>query len=345
MKLFKHALAIDEIVAVTGGEGHSKQTLKLDNVCEVSEANARSVVFCEQDRLVETLRQSQAGLILTNDAFAAHFENRNVIVCEKPYFSFMKLVSYWLSLDAGEVEYRIHPTAIIDPEARFEGEVAIGAYSVIEACTTLGKGVRIGSGCNIGKKVSIGAGSIIHNQVCIYDDTVLGKNCEIHSGVVLGADGFGYLVLDGRQTKIPQVGNVVVHDDVEIGANSTVDRATLGSTVIGKGTKIDNLVQVGHNCVIGENSVLCAQVGLAGSTIVGDYVYLAGQVGAAGHITIGSRAMVGAQSGIAGNVPAGARLFGTPAGDANQMKRVFVAQKHLPDILRDYQKRLKERDQ
>jgi UDP-3-O-[3-hydroxymyristoyl] glucosamine N-acyltransferase len=171
---------------------------------------------------------------------------------------------------------------------------------------------------------------------------VIGRKCIIHSGVVIGADGFGFLLMDGIQVKIPQVGNVVIHDDVEIGANSCIDRATLGSTVIGKGTKIDNLVQIGHNCVVGEHSILCAQVGLAGSTIVGDYVYLAGQVGAAGHITIGSRAMVGAQSGIAASIPAGAKYFGTPAIDANTMKRSIVAQKHLPEMYRSWQKQCKE---
>ncbi len=342
MKKFRQHIGAQEVIAATKGQWVGPREIKLDSVCEAGEALPGSVIFCEQERLVEIVKASSAGLIVTNAEYAAHFSGRSLLICEKPYFSFMSLVAFWLKLDAGEQLYFIHPSAIIDPGARFEGEVAIGAYTVIGANVTLGKGVRIGAGCHIAENSRIGASSVLHDGVHVYSDTEIGKNCEIHSGVVLGADGFGYLLLEGRQTKIPQVGNVVIHDDVEIGANSTIDRATLGSTIVGKGTKIDNLVQIGHNCVIGQNSVLCAQVGLAGSTIVGDYVYLAGQVGAAGHISIGDRAMIGAQSGLAGSVPAGARFFGTPAADANHMKRVYVAQKHLPDLLRDYQKRLKE---
>jgi UDP-3-O-[3-hydroxymyristoyl] glucosamine N-acyltransferase len=343
MKRFKLALDAARIISMGAGSWEGNQDLTLDNVCEAHEADEKSIIFCEQERLVEQVKKSPAGLIVTNSDFAPRFAGRNLLISPKPYFSFMQIVASWLALDANAVEYDIHPTAIIDPGVRFEGEAAIGAYCVIGPKSVLGRGVRIGSGCKIGENVSIGANTILHNNVCLYDDTVIGKNCQLHSGVVLGADGFGYLVLDGTQKKIPQVGNVVIHDDVEIGANSTIDRATLGSTVVGQGTKIDNLVQIGHNCVIGRHSILCAQVGLAGSTVVGDYVYLAGQVGAAGHITIGSGSMVGAQSGIAGNIPENSRYFGTPAADANQMKRVYVAQKHLPDILRDFQKRMKDK--
>lgn len=342
MKRFKISLNAHSIKQISQGTWEGPLDVTLDNVCEAHEANSNSMVFCEQERLVDAVLASSAGLIITDARFAPRFAGRSLVIVEKPYLSFMTIVAYWLELEAGTEVYAIHPSAVIDPDTRFEGEVAIGAYSVIGPNVTLGKGVRIGSGCTISENVTIGAGSVLHDRVTLYAETVIGKRCEIHSGVVLGADGFGYLVLDGRQRKIPQVGNVVIHDEVEIGANTTIDRATLGSTVVGKGTKIDNLVQIGHNCVIGQHSVLCAQVGLAGSTIVGDYVYLAGQVGAAGHITIGSKAMVGAQSGIAGNVPENARYFGTPAADANQMKRVYVAQKYLPDMLREYQKRIKE---
>jgi UDP-3-O-[3-hydroxymyristoyl] glucosamine N-acyltransferase len=342
MKSFKQHLDAAKILAVTQGSWQGAQDILLDNVCEAAEANPGSIVFCEQERLVEAIKASPAGLIITNTLLAPVFSGRSLLIVDKPYFSFMSIVAMWLELENGSEIFSIHATAVIDPSARFEGEVSIGAFSVIGANTTLGKGVRIGSGCRIAENVSIGAGSRIHDNVCIYGETVIGKRCELHSGVVLGADGFGYLVVAGEQKKIPQVGKVVLDDDVEIGANSTIDRATLGSTVIGTGTKIDNLVQIGHNCLIGKHSVLCAQVGLAGSTTVGDYVYLAGQVGAAGHITIGSRSLVGAQSGIAGNLPENGKYFGTPAMEANLTKRIYVAQKHLPEMLREYQKRLKE---
>ncbi|MDZ4122092.1 MAG: UDP-3-O-(3-hydroxymyristoyl)glucosamine N-acyltransferase [Candidatus Cloacimonadaceae bacterium] len=164
----------------------------------------------------------------------------------------------------------------------------------------------------------------------------------MHSGVVIGSDGFGYILMQGRQQKIPQIGNVVIHNDVEIGAGTTIDRATFGSTVIGEGTKIDNMVQIGHNCTIGKHSIICAQVGLAGSTNVGDYVYLAGQVGVAGHLTIHDRAMVGAQSGVANDIEAGAKYFGYPARNADLTKRIMAVERYLPDMYRAYKNLTKQ---
>lgn len=342
MKRFTKALSANEILAVTGGTWQNAMPASFDNVCEAGEADSASIVFCEQERLVESVSKSPAGLIITNAQFAANFGERPLLITDKPYFSFMRLVAWWLAMDQAHLPWGIHPSAVVDPSVRFDGEVAIAAACVIGPNVTLGKGVIIAEGCSIAANCTIGAGTRLYPNVSIYEDCELGKKCVIHSGVVIGADGFGFLLMAGVQQKIPQVGNVVIHDEVEIGANSTIDRATLGSTIIGKGTKIDNLVQIGHNCVIGEHSILCAQVGLAGSTIVGDYVYLAGQVGAAGHITIGSKAMVGAQSGIAASIPEGSKYFGTPAIDANSMKRMIVAQKHLPDMYRAYQKQVKE---
>lgn len=341
MKRFKLSLDPDTIIRITSATWQGDKNLSLSSVCEPAEADQSSIIFCEQERLIDQVMASKAGLVVTSSAFQARLGDRALLIVEKPYFSFMTLVAYWLQLEAGQQQYAIHPSSIIDPSVRFEGEAAIGAHAVIGGNSVIGDKVCIGEGCSIAENVRIGAGSRLYPRVTIYESSQIGKDCILHSGVVIGADGFGYQVFDGKQQKIPQVGNVIIHDEVEIGANSSIDRATLGSTVIGKGTKIDNLVQVGHNCVIGEHSILCAQVGLAGSTIVGDFVYLAGQVGAAGHITIGSRAMVGAQSGIAASIPEAARYFGTPAVDANQMKRMIVAQKHLPDMYRAYQKTLK----
>lgn len=342
MKRFDKQISVQELLAVTGGSWQGPMDGSFDNVCEAHEANASSILFCEQERLVDDIAQGPAGLIITNQHFAPAFGSRPLLITDKPYFSFMRLLSWWLSMEQQLQPWGIHPTACVDDSVRFDGEVAIGANTVIAANASLGKGVIIAEGCNIAANSSIGAGSRLFANVCVYEACEIGKKCIIHSGAVIGADGFGFILMDGVQQKIPQVGNVVIHDEVEIGANSTIDRATLGSTVIGKGTKIDNLVQIGHNCVIGEHSILCAQVGLAGSTIVGDYVYLAGQVGAAGHIKIGSKAMVGAQSGIAASIPEGAKYFGTPAIDANSMKRMIVAQKYLPEMYRAYQKQSKE---
>ncbi len=344
MKRFTQSLDQQKIIKILPALWQGDKDIELDNVCEPHEADEKSIIFCEQGRLLEAIKACAAGLIITNADFQNRLGDRPLLIVEKPYLSFMLLVDHWLKLEAGEQSFKIHPTAIIDPSVRFKGEVSIGAYVSIGANTVLGNGVRIAEGCSVAKNVEIASGTHLFPRVTIYDSCKIGKNCILHSGVVIGADGFGYQVFEGKQQKIPQVGNVIIGDEVEIGPNSTIDRATLGSTVVGNGTKIDNLVQVGHNCVIGQHSILCAQVGLAGSTIVGDYVYLAGQVGAAGHITIGSGAMVGAQSGIAADVPEKARYFGTPATDAMQAKRLVVAQKYLPDMLRAYQKTLKDKN-
>ncbi|MCB5271730.1 MAG: UDP-3-O-(3-hydroxymyristoyl)glucosamine N-acyltransferase [Candidatus Cloacimonetes bacterium] len=344
MKRFSQSLDQEAILKIIPALWQGDIAIELNSVCEPHEADEKSIIFCEQERLLDSVKASAAGLIITNAAFSDRLGDRALLIVEKPYLSFMTLVTYWLKLEAGAQKFQIHPTAIIDPSVRFEGEASIGAYVCIGANTFLGNGVRIAEGCSVAQNVRIASGTHLFPRVTIYESCQIGKNCILHSGVVIGADGFGYQVFGGKQQKIPQVGNVIIGDEVEIGPNSTIDRATLGSTVIGNGTKIDNLVQIGHNCVIGQHSILCAQVGLAGSTTVGDFVYLAGQVGAAGHITIGSGAMVGAQSGIAADVPEKARYFGTPAMDANQAKRVIVAQKHLPDMLRAYQKTLKDKN-
>lgn len=308
-------------------------------VGEPEEADAITIIFLEQEKLLERVQSSDAGLIITTQSFAAALPERQLLIVDKPYFTLMLLITHWLKLDNQNRVFRIHPSASISEDVRYEGEVDIASGVTIGKGCVLGKGVSIGSGCSIADNVSIGAGTRLFPNVSIYEDTIIGKNCILHSGVVIGSDGFGFMLLGGIQQKIPQVGNVVLGDSVEIGANSCIDRATLGSTRIGEGTKLDNLVQVGHNCQIGKHCILCSQVGLAGSTMLGDYVYLAGQVGVAGHCTIGDRAMVGAQSGVSGDIPADGRYFGYPAMDANLTKRIMAAQKHLPEIYRDFLKK------
>ncbi len=336
MKCFKINLSLDLLSSLGLGsiQGTGPQTFS--KVGEPSEADADTIIFLEQDRLLEAVQQSKAGLIITSVGFAASLPDRQLLVVEKPYYTLMLIIAHWQKAEQQNLAYHIHSSAVIAADVRYEGEVEIGSDVKIGQGCTLGKGVIIGSGSKIGDNVIIGAGTILYPNVSIYEDCLIGKNCILHSGVVIGSDGFGFMLMQGIQQKIPQVGNVVIGDNVEIGANSCIDRATLGSTRIGDGTKLDNLVQIGHNCQIGKHCILCSQVGLAGSTTLGDYVYLAGQVGVAGHCKIGDRAMVGAQSGVSGDIPADGRYFGYPAMDANLTKRIMAAQKHLPEIYRGY---------
>ena len=338
MKRFNTSIKAAQTQAIVGGNLIGNPELELCKVGEAHEADSQTVIFMEQEKLLQSVLASSAGLIFTTEEYAPQLPGKNILIVGKPYFALMTLIAYWQKLESKNHSFSIHPRAVVAGDIRYEGEVSIAPHVVIAKGCTLGKGVIIGEGCSIGENVVIGSGTMLYPNVTIYEDSSIGKHCILHSGCVIGADGFGFMLLEGIQQKIPQVGNVIIGDYVEIGANSCIDRATLGSTKIGKGTKIDNFVQIGHNCVIGEHSILCAHVGLAGSTIVGDYVYLAGQVGVKGHITIGNRAMVGAQSGVAGDVPEDALYLGTPAMDAREMKRIMVSQKHLPEMSHAFQK-------
>jgi UDP-3-O-[3-hydroxymyristoyl] glucosamine N-acyltransferase len=191
---------------------------------------------------------------------------------------------------------------------------------------------------HVGADCAVGEDSHLFPNVILYARTQVGNRVRIHSGTVVGSDGFGYVLDQGRHLKVPQIGNVVIQDDVEIGSNVSIDRGALGSTVIGRGTKIDNLVQIGHNVVLGEHCILCGHVGIAGSTKVGSYTTMAGQVGVAGHLTIGSHVTLGAQAGVMNNVPDGEKWLGAPAQPDRDMKRIFIALQRLPEL----SKRVKE---
>jgi UDP-3-O-[3-hydroxymyristoyl] glucosamine N-acyltransferase len=239
----------------------------------------------------------------------------------------------------------VHPTAIVSPTAKLGADVSIQPHAVIEAGVVVGDRTVIGAGTVVGTGCTIGADCVLYANVTLREYTVLGARVTLHPGVVLGADGFGYELTGGKHQKVPQVGIVEIGDDVEIGANTAVDRARFGKTRIGRGTKIDNLVQIAHNCVVGEDCIICGQAALAGSTILGNRVILAGQVGLAGHMTVGDGAIILAQSGVNKDVPPGAFMFGSPAHPHNEAKRITAAIKHLPETvnrLREVEKLLAE---
>ncbi len=228
----------------------------------------------------------------------------------------------------------IHPTAIVAATARIDPTAYIGAQCHVGERAKIGPGVVLQARDYVGDDCVIGEGSRLFPGVTLYNRTVLGRRVQIHAGTVVGADGFGYVFDNGAHRKVPQVGNVILHDDVELGANVTIDRAALGATVIGKGTKIDNLVQIGHNVTIGEHCIIVAQVGIAGSTKIGNYVTIAGQVGVAGHLRIGDKVTLVAQSGIMNHIPEGQKWMGSPAQPDRVMKRQLLAAERLPELLR-----------
>ena len=228
----------------------------------------------------------------------------------------------------------IHPQASVAPSAIVDPTAHVGPHCTVADRARLGPGVVLESNNFVGPDAVVGAGSHLFPNVTLYSRTVLGERVRIHAGTVIGADGFGYVLDQGVHRKVPQIGNVIIGDDVEIGANVTVDRGALGATVIGRGTKIDNLVQVGHNVVIGEHSLLVSQVGIAGSTKLGNYVTLGGQVGIAGHLRVGNHVVVSAQSGVMDDVADGERRLGSPAVADRQAKKQYIAIQQLPDLIR-----------
>jgi UDP-3-O-[3-hydroxymyristoyl] glucosamine N-acyltransferase len=226
----------------------------------------------------------------------------------------------------------VHATAVVSPEAELGPEVAVGPHCVVEAGARLGARVVLGAGCYVGRDAQIGDDTWLWPRVVVRDECVLGARCIVHPGAVIGGDGFGFAFDQGRYHKVPQVGNVVVGDDVEIGANACIDRATTDSTRIGDGSKIDNLVQIGHNVVVGPHCIIVAQVGIAGSTELEDHVTLGGQAGLVGHIKVGAGAMVGAQSGVTKSVPAETIVTGYPAVPHTAWKRLYAFLQKLPQL-------------
>jgi UDP-3-O-[3-hydroxymyristoyl] glucosamine N-acyltransferase len=230
------------------------------------------------------------------------------------------------------VDEGVHPSAVVDPTAEVAPDVRIGPHCFVGRGTRIGAGTRILFGVFIGDRVAIGRQCIVFPNVTIREASEIGDRVILHPGVVIGADGFGFVWDGERQVKIPQIGRVVIEDDVEIGANSAVDRATTDVTRIGRGTKIDNLVQVGHNCVIGAHSILAGQVGVAGSTDIGERVTVGGQSGFTGHIKIGDRVTVAARSGVTKETPPGLTVSGFPARDHRMVRRLWAYTERLPEL-------------
>lgn len=263
-----------------------------------------------------------------------------LLVCADPEISFIKAVE--LLHPARAYRRQISPQAVIEDNVVLGNQLYIGPYAIIGENAVIGDHSEILAGAYIGRNAKIGKNCRIHPYAVIYDDVEIGDNVIIHSGAVIGAEGFGYKFRNGAHVKVPQVGNVIIEDNVEIGANTCIDRGALGSTVIGMGSKIDNLVQIGHNNKVGKHVIMCGHTGVSGSCTIEDYAILAGSAGVADHVTIGRGAVVMARSGIAGDVKAGSHVFGSPAKDKKIAYKEQVAISKLPELLKKV-KMLEER--
>lgn len=310
-----------------------------DSECEVRgfasllDAEPGDLSFFSNHRYRDQLRQTRASAVLVPGTWTDFPEHVTCIGVAKPSRAFDLLVDE-LGLQPEPFRAHIHPTAAIADSAKLDRTaVAIGAHAVIDDGAKLDAGVEIGAGCYVGKGVRIGAGSRLFANATVHDRCVLGQRVILHSGVVIGADGFGYEFKEGRHRKVPQLGSVQIDNDVEIGAGSMVDRGRIGRTRIGEGTKIDNLVQIGHNTVIGKHCILVSGVAIAGSAVIGDYVVMAAGAGIAGHVVIGSQATIGARAGVTKDVPAGATALGFPALPGREERRRIGSVARLPQLL------------
>jgi UDP-3-O-[3-hydroxymyristoyl] glucosamine N-acyltransferase len=309
-----------EIAKALDGEVIGDGSLKLTGFAPATTARPGDLTFAENETFFQKAEQSAACAILIDGPFtSAHKAFARVLPLFFPEPAFVP------GLD---------PTAVAAASAQIDPTAHIGPHCVVGEKVKIGPGVVLQGGNHIGHHCIIGAHSRLFPNVVLYDQTQIGQHVRIHAGAVIGADGFGYVFDSGLHRKVPQVGHVIVQDDVEIGANVTIDRGALGPTLIGKGTKIDNLVQIGHNVSIGEHCLVVAQVGVAGSTKIGHYTTLAGQAGITGHLKIGNKVIIAAQSGVIHDVPDGAKWLGSPAQPDRQAKRQMIALQRLPELMR-----------
>ena len=319
-----------ELAKHLGGEVLGNGAVVLTGFAPADRAQPGDLTFAENDSYFACAEQSAAAAILVDGNFKT--AKKALIRVPNARIAFAKALPLFYPEPA--FPPGIHPTAIVAASAKLDPTAHVGPYSVIGehvrvgARSVLQSGVYVGANCAIGDEVNI------FPNVTLYPKIEIGHRVRIHSGTVVGSDGFGYVLDGGVHRKVPQIGNVIIGDDVEIGANVTIDRGALGPTTIGRGTKIDNLVQIAHNVTIGENCLVVAQAGIAGSTTLGNYVVLGGQVGLAGHLKIGNRVSIAAQSGVMHDISDGEKWFGYPAQPDRQAKRQMVALQQLPELIR-----------
>ena len=324
---------LKEIAEITGGELCGDGKIKITGLDSIETAHDGDLTFADENH-VAAAKNSNAAAVIIPQNFNGEIP-KNSIKVENPKFAFAKLMEIFkpqIEIPAG-----ISSQAFIGENVKISSSAKIMAFAYIDNGAEISDGAIIYPHTYIGQNVKIGANTIIYSSVTIREYCKIGARCVIHSSAVIGADGFGFTTSKGVHTKVPQIGNVVVEDDVEIGAHVGIDRAAMGSTVIGHGTKIDNLVHIAHNCRIGANCLIVAQTGISGSTIVGDNVTFGGQVGTVGHIKIGGNSVYAARSGISKNMPEGFFGSGFPIQPHNEWLRTQGAIKKLPDLMKKIQ--------
>ena len=319
------AVSVGEIVELVNGRFVGDRDRLIAAVAPLGQAQSDQLSFLSNRKYAADLAATKAGAILVPKSLEG--DDERWIRVDDPYFAFARIMTRWFSNRPKPKGVSRH--AVVSPSAKLGRNVALGHFAIVGDNVVVGDNAVIFQGVSIEAGSVIGDDCIIYPNVVIYDGTRIGRRCVIHAGVVIGSDGYGFATHGGKHHKIPQIGIVRIEDDVEIGAGTTIDRAALGETVIGEGTKIDNLVQIGHNVKVGKHCLLVSQVGIAGSTELGDYVAVAGQSGFSGHLKIGNRVQVAAKSAVLEDVPDDTKVMGSPAVPFTEFARRHAAVKKL----------------
>lgn len=322
---------LQQLAARVGGRVVGDADVEIARVSAVEDVESDALTFATDERYLAAALASKAAAILVEASIAPAAARKPLLVVENARAALAALLQ---ALRPGRPQgpFR-HPTAVVEPDAELAADVYVGPGAYVGHRARIGAGSAIDAGAYVGEEAVVGEAAWLHPRASLMERCRAGNRVVLHAGCVIGSEGFGWAFLDGRLERIPQVGNVVLDDDVEVGANTCIDRAQTGSTHVGTGTKIDNLVQIGHNCRIGKHCALASLTGLAGSTTIGDYVKIAGQAGTRGHMTIGSRVTVTGKSGVWGDVPDGATVSGNPARDHREDLRREVMLRNLPKLI------------
>lgn len=325
----------EQIAGILEGEVVGNPNAEVYKLAKIEEGTDGSITFLANPKYANYIYSTKASITIVNSTFEPENEvSTTLIKVEDAYKSFSKLLEYYNQVKL--MKSGIEQPTVISDNVVYGDNLYLGSFSYLGKNVTIGNNVKIYPNCFIGDNVTLGDNSILFAGVRIYSESIIGKNCTIHSGCIIGSDGFGFAPAeDGTYSKVPQIGNVIIEDNVDIGACTTIDRATLGSTIIRKGVKLDNQIQIAHNVEIGENTVIASQTGVAGSTKIGKNCMIGGQVGIVGHITIGDRVRIQAQSGIGKSIPDGETIQGSPAFNYGDWNKSYVHFRNLPKIVSD----------
>ncbi len=333
--MFSVKVTVKQLADLVHGQVHGDGDLVISAARPLQEAAAGDITYIDGDKHLMQLHASPAAAAVAPPSVPLN--GKTLIRVNDPMAAFVSIVRHLHGRPELPV-LGIDPRAFVHPSVKHGMELSVHPFACVEAGTVLGDRCRIHSGVVIGRDCRIGNDVTIYPNAVLYDGTHIGDRAIIHANVVLGADGFGYRFQEGKHVKVPQQGYVDIGMDVEIGACTTIDRGTFGATAIGPGTKIDNLVQIGHNCQIGKHNIFVSQLGMAGSCSTGSYVVIAGQVGVADHVHIGDGAIIGAKAGVVKDIPAGQKTLGAPATPEREQKRILMSLEHLPEMRKDLRK-------